>query len=83
VTDLAARATAVPGPEAPGVSRASQVRVVADTARRHSGFEVVFPAAVLWGLMGCAAAFAISMVSERTRAPCSGCARPRSAALRF
>lgn len=29
--------------------------------------ELVFPAAVLWGLIGCAACFAISMVTERTR----------------
>lgn len=29
--------------------------------------ELVFPAAVLWGLIGCAACFAISMVTERTQ----------------
>lgn len=31
-----------------------------------SSFHLVFPAAILWGLMGCAATFAIAMVSERT-----------------
>ena len=38
-------------------------------ARAHggprSGFEIVFPAMILWGLLGCAATFAISMVGER------------------
>jgi len=34
-------------------------------ARQESDY--VFPAAVLWGLIGCAACFAISMVTERTR----------------
>lgn len=29
--------------------------------------ETVYPAAVLWGLIGCAACFAISMVTERTQ----------------
>lgn len=35
-------------------------------ARPRSGFEIVFPAMVLWGLMGCAATFAVSLVSERS-----------------
>jgi ABC-2 type transport system permease protein len=30
------------------------------------GFGVVFPAMILWSLLGCAATFAISMVAERT-----------------
>jgi ABC-2 type transport system permease protein len=30
-----------------------------------SGFGLAFPAAVLWGLMGCAASFAIATVAER------------------
>lgn len=29
--------------------------------------DIVFPLAVLWGLIGCAACFAVSLVSERTR----------------
>ena len=29
-----------------------------------NGYEIVFPAMILWGLMGCAATFAVSMVSE-------------------
>lgn len=32
----------------------------------RSAFEITFPSAILWGVMGCAAAFAISIVSERT-----------------
>jgi ABC-2 type transport system permease protein len=31
----------------------------------HSGFELAFPAAVLWGLIGCAGAFAAATVAER------------------
>jgi ABC-2 type transport system permease protein len=33
----------------------------------HSSWEITFPAAILWGLIGCAAAFSVSIVSERTR----------------
>ncbi|HYD50955.1 MAG TPA: ABC transporter permease [Terriglobales bacterium] len=46
----------------------STVRVtnVARSGVARSGYEVVFPAMVLWGLLGCAAAFAISMVGERS-----------------
>jgi ABC-2 type transport system permease protein len=32
-----------------------------------SSYELVFPAALLWGLMGCAASFAVSLVAESTR----------------
>jgi ABC-2 type transport system permease protein len=38
----------------------------AEKGAPRSAYQVVLPAAVLWGLMGCAAAFAISLVSERT-----------------
>lgn len=30
-------------------------------------FDIVFPSVVSWGLIGCAACFAVSLVSERTR----------------
>ena len=45
----------------------SAVRVVplADLHATPSPAELVTPAAVLWGLIGCAAAFAISLASER------------------
>jgi ABC-2 type transport system permease protein len=36
-------------------------------ASPRSPFELVFPAATLWGLIGCASAFAVSLVSERRR----------------
>jgi ABC-2 type transport system permease protein len=35
-----------------------------DTSAR--GFSLAFPAAVLWGLMGCAASFAVATVAERS-----------------
>lgn len=39
--------------------------VTNDTARPRSSFEVTFPSAVLWGLMGVAATFAVGIVKER------------------
>lgn len=33
----------------------------------HSAYEITFPAAILWALIGCCAAFAVSIVSERTK----------------
>jgi ABC-2 type transport system permease protein len=33
----------------------------------RSSFEVMFPSAVLWGLMGCVTGFAISLVTERVQ----------------
>jgi ABC-2 type transport system permease protein len=41
--------------------------LVASGQKPSTSYEVVFPAAVLWGLMGCAAAFAVSLVTERTQ----------------
>ncbi|MET0388366.1 MAG: ABC transporter permease [Polyangiales bacterium] len=32
----------------------------------HSGYEIVLPAMLMWGLLGCAATFAVSLVSERS-----------------
>lgn len=44
---------------------------VSDVAVQWEGprnsFEVTFPQAIIWGLIGCAAAFGISLVTERTR----------------
>jgi ABC-type Na+ efflux pump permease subunit len=42
------------------------VDVVRDRAGPRNGFEVAFPAMVLWGLLGSAATFAIAMVTERS-----------------
>lgn len=33
----------------------------------RSGFEVAFPQGVLWGMLGCALGFALSLVTERSR----------------
>lgn len=33
----------------------------------RSSFEITFPQALMWGLLGCVAAFSISIVTERTR----------------
>jgi ABC-2 type transport system permease protein len=52
--------------ELAGRSSRFELSTVSIAARGKSGFEIVFPAAILWGLIGCAAVFAISMVSERT-----------------
>ncbi len=39
-----------------------------DTGQRpDSYFQVAFPQAILWGLLGCVSAFAVSLVQERTR----------------
>ncbi|MGQ0612876.1 MAG: ABC transporter permease [Planctomycetaceae bacterium] len=35
-------------------------------SRPHSPFEITFPSAIQWALLGCAAGFAISLVRERT-----------------
>lgn len=54
----------------PGSLDAGQIEIVDVAADRsqtpRSSFEVTFPSAIVWGLMGCAAAFAITIVRERT-----------------
>ncbi len=45
------------------------IETVAITGTRQgpqTGFQAVFPAMVMWGLIGCAAAFAVALVSERS-----------------
>jgi ABC-type multidrug transport system permease subunit len=51
------RATSVPEVQTTLVAR--------DSRGRRSGFEIMFPAMLIWGLLGCAATFAVSLVSER------------------
>jgi len=41
-------------------------RVERATTLPRSGYEIVLPAMLIWGLLGCAATFAISLVSERS-----------------
>jgi ABC-2 type transport system permease protein len=38
-----------------------------ETRGPRSGFEVAFPQGVLWGMLGCALGFALSLVTERSR----------------
>jgi ABC-2 type transport system permease protein len=43
-----------------------ETRVVERAGRTaSSGFVLVFPAMIVWGLLGCAAAFSVALVSER------------------
>ncbi|MBS0658979.1 MAG: ABC transporter permease [Verrucomicrobia bacterium] len=49
----------------PGCSVAVQRAPIADVVAPRTGFELAFPAAVLWGLIGCAGAFAAATVAER------------------
>lgn len=41
-------------------------RVVRANTLPRSGYEIVLPAMLIWGLLGCAATFAVSLVSERS-----------------
>ena len=55
------------------VSKTDQPTVVERVALERSqqteisGFDITFPSAILWSLMGCTASFAISLVTERIR----------------
>jgi ABC-2 type transport system permease protein len=43
-----------------------QTRLIAGTGEApSSGFALVFPSMIVWGLIGCAAAFSVALVSER------------------
>lgn len=55
----------------PASTAASPARVVTESAgparvTPRSSWEITFPSAILWAILGCAAGFAISMVQERT-----------------
>jgi ABC-2 type transport system permease protein len=62
VDDEAARALAAL--DLPGVDRFD---VAPDGVRPASAYEVSFPSAIVWALLGCVASFAVSLVVERTR----------------
>lgn len=55
------RAAAAGAPRAVATSQLTSGRLA------RTGFEIVFPVAVLWGLVGCAGSFAVAMVAERSR----------------
>lgn len=63
-TDESASAVAT----APSIGSSGAIRQVAITTEEsgpRTFFEVSFPAAITWGLLGCASAFALSLVRER------------------
>jgi len=49
-----------------GAPRVTVTPVSAGGGRPRSPFEITFPSAVLWALLGCSAGFAVSLVRERT-----------------
>jgi ABC-2 type transport system permease protein len=56
------------GPDGEGerAARAVSIVPISDGRGGHgSGFEIVLPTAIVWALMGCAATFAVAIVSER------------------
>ena len=53
------------GPATAAQPRITSVRVQGVQATAGSGYQLVFPAMVLWGLLGCSATFAVSIVAER------------------
>lgn len=62
-------ATGLSGPDGgPGFEpvRIATMDVARDGRRPASAFEISFPQAMIWGLIGCAAGFAIGLVQERT-----------------
>lgn len=62
----ASTATAGDGPAWKPVS-ITRREVKDERLRPQSGYEVAFPQGVLWGMLGCALGFALSLVTERTR----------------
>ncbi len=50
-----------------GGSTIEFVDVARKTNRPRSAFEITFPQGIQWALIGCAAAFSLSIVTERTR----------------
>lgn len=59
-----------PGGSVAGKDMAEVVDVTREereTDRLSSSYQLTFPPAILWGIMGCVAGFAVSFVRERTR----------------
>ncbi len=52
-------------PPSMDAARVRRVDVAPDRIGPRSAFEITFPSAVLWGVLGCAAGFAIGLVIER------------------
>lgn len=60
---LIAPAVLPPGTQLPEI-HAAPIADNGPSAGPRNGFEIVFPAMIMWGLMGCAATFAVALVSE-------------------
>jgi ABC-2 type transport system permease protein len=59
----------VAGPESGAAAMEPQITEVAITRQREgppNAYSISFPQSILWGILGCAAGFAITMVRERT-----------------
>ncbi|MDD5427233.1 MAG: ABC transporter permease [candidate division Zixibacteria bacterium] len=63
--ELSIDSTADEPSKRPAMFAVKVTSVTNDVARPRSSFEVTFPSAVLWGLMGVAATFAVGIVKER------------------
>jgi len=61
-----AAARAGPGAPAPTGPKIEIRAVARQGSRPRSPFEITFPSAILWGVLGCCAGFALSIVKERT-----------------
>ena len=53
-------------PKTPGLPEIVTTQVTQGTAGPRSGYEIVLPSMLIWGLIGCVATFAIALVTERT-----------------
>jgi ABC-2 type transport system permease protein len=52
-------------PKTPGLPQIVQKRVEAEVAGPRTGYEIVLPSMLIWGLIGCVATFAVGLVAER------------------
>ena len=52
-------------PKLSGLPPIQTTRVEQEVAGPRSGYEIVLPAMLIWGMIGCVATFAISLASER------------------
>ena len=57
---------APPCSSAPRDCLVTMIAITGHDAAPRTGFELMFPAAIMWGLIGCAGSFAVAMVAERT-----------------
>jgi ABC-2 type transport system permease protein len=53
-------------PKTPGLPAIVTTRIESQIAGPRTGFEIVLPGMLIWGLIGCIATFAIALVTERS-----------------